>query len=210
MKLYRLLCDSFRFATLLPSYLIYLWSPMRAIVDADIERWQRFNQIITRRGAFFHLMRYFPEFRTLLYYRIPRTRSFWILSGPGIPALYINTPEIGPGLYIQHGFATIVHAKSIGANCWINQQVTIGFTTYGHPVIGDNVMICAGAKVLGDIIIGDDAIIGAGAVVTKDVPPRCTVVGAPAYIVKRNGRPCREPLPSRSNRERRSGFCTTK
>ena len=92
-------------------------------------------------------------------------------------------------------FATIVHAKSIGKNCSINQQVTIGFNGAGKfPVIGDNVSIRAGAKVLGDIVLGDNVIVGAGAVVTKSVPPNCVVVGVPAYIIKRDGIRCKEEL----------------
>lgn len=42
--------------------------------------------------------------------------------------LYINTPEIDPRLFIQHGFATNISALKIGSDCWINQQVTIGYT----------------------------------------------------------------------------------
>jgi serine O-acetyltransferase len=114
-----------------------------------------------------------------------------------MPAFYINTASIGPGLFLQHPFATIIDAKSIGKNCWINQQVTVGHTDatgLSHPTIGDNVFIFAGAKTLGGITIGDGAVIGAGAVVTKSVPAGCTVVGNPAYIVRRNGVKCREPL----------------
>lgn len=44
------------------------------------------------------------------------------------------------------------------------------------PVIGNNVQISTGAKVLGNIVIGDDVIVGANAVVINDVPSG-TVVG---------------------------------
>ena len=109
--------------------------------------------------------------------------------------LYLYTPVIGAGLFIQHGFSTIITAKSIGENCWINQQVTIGFIAGSDcPTIGDNVTITAGAKVLGGITLGDNAIVGANAVVLKNVPPNCTVVGVPAYIVKREGKKVKEPL----------------
>jgi serine O-acetyltransferase len=195
----RILFGGFRRATILPSYLIYFHLTARNIVDADIHRWQAAEQINgPRRRVFFYFMRYCPEFRSLLHYRIPRTKVVSILSGPGTPALYIKTPNIGPGLFIQHGFSTIIDAKSIGSNCWIHQQVTIGFTEAGkHPVIGDNVMIGAGAIIIGDVTIGDNAVVGAGAVVTKDVPSGCIVVGSPAYIVNRNGVACHEPLANR-------------
>lgn len=133
------------------------------------------------------------EFRTLVRYRVPSARFFVWLLGRGSPALDIVTHDIGPGLVLQHAFATIIHARSIGKNCWINQQVTIGFNGAGkHPTIGDNVTVRAGAKVLGEIKIGDNVIIGAGSVVVRDVPSNCTVVGVPARIVKRDGKPVRE------------------
>ena len=65
------------------------------------------------------------------------------------------------------------------------QQVTLGqLAGPGAPVIGSNVYIGAGAKVLGDITVGDGARIGANAVVLSNVPPQCTVVGIPAQIVR--------------------------
>ena len=99
--------------------------------------------------------------------------------------LYIETPEIGGGLYIQHGFATMIAAKSIGENCWINQQVTIGYNDHGDPpVIGNNVMITCGAKVLGNITVGDNVVIGANAVVIRDVETGAKVGGVPAHRLK--------------------------
>ena len=54
------------------------------------------------------------------------------------------------------------------------------------PVIGDNVHISAGARILGPIRIGNNVIIGANAVVVKDVPDNCIVAGVPAKIIKDN------------------------
>ena len=98
--------------------------------------------------------------------------------------LYLETGEIGGGLFIQHGFATMVAARSIGENCWINQQVTVGHSGKGCPVIGNNVMITAGAKVIGDITVGDNVVIGANAVVVKDVEPGAVMGGIPAKRIK--------------------------
>jgi serine O-acetyltransferase len=109
--------------------------------------------------------------------------------------LYIYTRDIGSGLFIHHGFATIISAKKIGRNCWINQQVTIGFSNDTDcPTLGDNVIVYAGAKILGNVRIGDNSIVGANAVVVRDVPQNCTVVGVPAYIVRRNGVKVKESL----------------
>ena len=106
---------------------------------------------------------------------------------PGKDTLYINTPAIGPRLFIQHGFATNISAKRIGSDCWINQQVTIGYTFDSEPpVIGNGVRISAGAKVLGQIEIGDNAIIAANAAVVKSVEENMVVGGVPAKIIGEN------------------------
>ena len=100
--------------------------------------------------------------------------------------LYIDCADIDGGLFIEHGFSTVIACSHIGSNCWINQQVTIGYSDgIKCPYIGNNVSVKAGAKVIGGISIGDDVIIGANAVVVKDVPPHSVVVGVPAKIIKR-------------------------
>ena len=101
--------------------------------------------------------------------------------------LYITAPQIGPRLYIQHGFATMISAQSIGSDCWINQQVTVGYTfDHDPPVIGNGVRISAGAKVVGNITIGDNVVIAANAAVVKDVPENAVVGGVPAKIIGEN------------------------
>jgi serine O-acetyltransferase len=164
---------------------VYRISRQRSVVDQDIEQWRgklRMGRIGA--GAFFSLMK-LPEFRSLLAYRIPSSKLTNWLMGGGSPALYIYTDNIGPGFFIQHGFASIIQARSIGRNFHVNQQVTIGYNGPDKiPVIGNNVSIRAGAIVLGAITVGDNAVIGAGAVVTKDVPANCVVAGVPAKVVR--------------------------
>jgi serine O-acetyltransferase len=102
-------------------------------------------------------------------------------------SLFIHTPVIGPGLLIEHGFATIIAASRIGSNCWINQQVTIGYNERMEcPTLGDNVYVYAGAKIIGGVTIGNNVKVGANAVVVKDIPSDCTVVGVPARVVERD------------------------
>lgn len=104
---------------------------------------------------------------------------------PPLDSLYITTKDIGPRLFIQHGFSTIISAKKIGSDCWINQQVTIGWDSEDElPTIGNGVRICAGAKVIGKIKIGNNVTIGANAVVVKDVIDNKIVAGVPAKIIK--------------------------
>jgi O-antigen/teichoic acid export membrane protein/serine acetyltransferase len=96
-----------------------------------------------------------------------------------------ETP-IGPGLYIPHPVATVVRARAIGHHCRILSAVVIGTrdgcAERAGPVLGDNVLLGAGARVLGGLKIGDSARIGANAVVLDDVPNGATVVGIPARV----------------------------
>lgn len=188
--------------------LLFSISPAKAIINKDIERWLHEThddeEIGTSKwkGLVWLLWKH-PEYRNLFYYRIKRDKKIAnrilleisnLFFAP-MNTLFIFSPSIGEGLFIQHGFSTIIAANSIGKNCWINQQVTIGFSGDGEsPTIGDNVQITAGAKVFGNITIGDNSLIGANAVVFKDVPPNCTVVGVPGYIVKRDGKKVKESL----------------
>lgn len=106
---------------------------------------------------------------------------------PGMETLYINTPEVGPRLYIQHGFATNISAKKIGSDCWINQQVTVGYSFASEPpIIGNGVRISAGAKVIGAITLGDNVIVAANAAVVKNVPECAVVGGVPAKKIGEN------------------------
>lgn len=155
----------------------------------DLQRWKQIQDI--KQGdkqALALLLWRMPEFRNLFIYRNRFRRLFrnWIkLWYKPMETLYIVAGEIGGGLYIQHGFATMISAKSIGDNCWINQQVTIGYKgAEGAPVIGNGVMITCGAKILGDISIGDNAVIGANAVVIRDVEPGTVMGGVPAHKLK--------------------------
>lgn len=128
-----------------------------------------------------------PEFRYLLYYRIKIL--FFPTKLLNFHHLYIVCQDIGGGLFLEHAFSTIIACEKMGARCYVNQQVTIGYNGNGAPRIGDDVSIKAGAKVIGKIIIGDDVVIGANAVVTKDVPSHSVVVGCPGRIIKtRNSR----------------------
>lgn len=51
-------------------------------------------------------------------------------------------------------------------------------------IIGNDVWIASGSKILAGVSIGDGAIIAAGSMVTHDVPPYAIVGGIPAKIIK--------------------------
>lgn len=100
---------------------------------------------------------------------------FGIEIGPGIP--------VGPGLYIPHPYGMVVMAERIGANATFIHAITIGMRNeWEFPVIGDAVLIGAGARVLGGITLGTGCSIGANAVVIHDVPAGATATGIPAVM----------------------------
>ena len=97
--------------------------------------------------------------------------------------------KIGHNVHFAYnGMGIVIHPRCvIGNNVFISQQVTLGGRgDEGVPVIGDNVLIGAGAKILGGVKIGNNAKIGANAVVITDVPDGATVVGVPARIIIKN------------------------
>jgi serine O-acetyltransferase len=94
--------------------------------------------------------------------------------------------EFGPGLVLVHATGVVINASVRGgADVVIEHQVTIGAERRASPLLGDDVFIGTGAKLIGDVRIGDGARIGANAVVVDDVPAHTTVVGIPARPVRR-------------------------
>jgi serine O-acetyltransferase len=146
-----------------------------------------------------------PEFRNVFYYRLgigggwPATvaligRRIW----RPLPSLEINCASVGPGLIVAHGYGAILTAERVGANCTIHQQVSVGWRSHQHhgrvlagssrpPILGDEVFLGTGAKVLGAISLGNNVTVGANAVVLHDVPDGCTAIGVPARVIP--GRP---------------------
>jgi serine O-acetyltransferase len=91
--------------------------------------------------------------------------------------------EIGPRFFVPHPVGTVVTARRIGASVTLVSAITIGMRKESDfPLLGDDVYVGAGARILGAITIGDRAQIGANAVVLKDVPADHVAIGVPATI----------------------------
>lgn len=95
------------------------------------------------------------------------------------PMLFQEAPFFPHGLHNIH----IAGGCQFGKNITIFQNVTVGQSKEKYPIIGDNVVIGAGAIIIGDVKIGNNVRIGAGTVVTFDVPDNSTVVGQKAKII---------------------------
>lgn len=109
------------------------------------------------------------------------------------PCIIGRRADFGPGFVLIHSQGVVINTSVQGGrNVFIEHQVTIGAEKQQAPVIGDNVFIGAGAKILGAVRIGNDVKIGANAVVTKDVPDGATVVGIPARVIKLYGKAIHE------------------
>lgn len=125
------------------------------------------------------------ELYSVAYYQKLNRQGSYI----GLGAEFVKWP------YFPHGITGIFISSSakIGKGCVIFQQVTIGSNTlpdskgFGAPVIGDNVYIGAGAKIIGNVHVGDRCRIGANAVVVRDVPADTVVyIGNIQYRTKKD------------------------
>ena len=172
---------------------IILYMANRSKIAPDLEKYSADGRGI---GAFIKVCTRQKVFRNLFYYRLGEYVSVfikWML--PPDPTLHIWCPSIGPGAHFEHNYATYLNAERIGSNFYCLQLVTLGNDgKMQRPIIGDDVKIFTGATVFGGITIGNHVTIGAGAVVSKNVPDNCTVIGNPAYIVKKDGQNCKIEL----------------
>lgn len=97
--------------------------------------------------------------------------------------------KLGRRVTIEHQGGIVVHGNSeIGDGCIIRQGVTLGNKSlddpYAAPVLGENVNVGAGAKILGKVSLGSNCSIGANAVVLIDVPADALAAGVPAKIIE--------------------------
>lgn len=170
---------------------LYLFFGLYKGNEKELRRWETLVRAVPYKSSFLCFIRMcagFSEYRSLYLFRLGGVGEFMSYFVPHSRTTFFSSKrdEIGSGLMLWHGFSTIIYAESMGVNCEVWQNVTIGraHDLGRRPRIGNNVKVCAGAIVLGDIEIGDNVIIGAGAVVTKSIPANSVVVGNPAKIIK--------------------------
>ena len=163
----------------------------------DVPRWEEI--VKSSKGvAFEYYWRTRQEFRSLIRFRMTKAEKKFSLESSitnkltrlvgshswlYVSNLFISCDEIGPGFYIEHGFSTVIYAKEIGKNFWVNQNVTIGSGKGGCPVIGDDVSVSAHGLVFGGINVASGVTVGAGAILNFEVPEGSTVVMQKSRVI---------------------------
>jgi len=112
-------------------------------------------------------------------------KSVQIITGIELPC----EVDVGKNFIIDHFGGIIISGfAKFGDNCRIRDGVVVGLRHVEDkraPVIGNNVDIGSGAKLLGPIHIGNNVLVGANSVVITDVPDDSIAVGVPAIVKPR-------------------------
>lgn len=154
------------------------------LLQSDLERYYFYTGKPNRTPKKIELYKCFIIPRCLLatLYRVSHSfyKREWVILGQLITwiAFFLfgseinSRTEIGPGLFFPHPNGIVIGAKSIGCNAVIYHQTTIGaarveFGMNNRPVLGDNIVVGAGAKILGDFSMPDDCLVKANSLITK-------------------------------------------
>jgi serine O-acetyltransferase len=142
----------------------------------------------------------YPSILTMTNHRV--AHELYKLSVPVIPRIISEMAhsrtgiDINPGasigeeFFIDHGTGVVIGETAvIGNRCRIYQGVTLGALSFPkdgegnpikglprHPVLGDRIIVYAGATILGRVTIGSDSTIGGNVWITGDIPPGSRIV----------------------------------
>lgn len=90
---------------------------------------------------------------------------------------------IGKNVWITAGCQLLCHQRDL-TQYKVGTPVMDLPLKYAPIVIKDGAHIGIGSIIMPGVTIGEGAVIGAGSVVTRDIPPYCVAVGAPAKVIK--------------------------
>lgn len=166
-----------------PSYNRYILSRIKYEPARMIWRWQ----YAARVKDFYDEMRTMsrnPWYKLMYFLYVCKCNRYAQSLG-----LDVGTKHIGKGLLIYHGNNVINAYSTIGENLHLHGGNVIGNKgtedPQGAPVIGNNVTLGAGAKVIGRVHIADNIKIAAGAVVVHSFEETNIVIaGIPAKKIK--------------------------
>ena len=158
----------------------------------------------------------YPSFHVMIFHRAASwfwRRKFRILGrwisqvGRWLTGIEIHPgATIGKRFFVDHGMGVVIgEASEIGDDVTLYHGVTLGGVAPSvdsdnqrnakrHPTLENGVIVGSGAQILGPVVVGAHARVGANAVVTKNVEAKCTVVGIPAKVVKRDLDPAVESV----------------
>ncbi len=170
----------------LPWLLPLISRDLRAKAKWRYERadWKAVVKVLLADGTaamiFYRLMQWSRRYRL-----IPLEMLFNKINGVCCSCIIGRGAEFGPGFVLLHSQGVVINGQARGgSNICLEHQVTIGAERNQIPILGNDVYIGCGARILGAVAVGDGARIGANAVVVQDVPEGATVVGIPARVVR--------------------------
>lgn len=164
------------------------------------------NKLLTanRRAGWLTIIRktawavvYHPRYMCTFWYRI--NRWLYLKGLPGADFLSARRiywfgndisyyAEIGPGLRLVHLSDVVMGGNvRIGDRATILNGVTLGSKRRGEnddmPLVGDDVYIGSGTKIIGGVRIGNNVTVGALTLCNKDVPDNHLFYGIPPHHV---------------------------
>ena len=174
----------------------YVRADFRYMLTQEGQRWSRSPRTLALCLAYF-LVR--PGATAVWVYRCERALYRWKLVPLAYVAARFNqvvhgieippTVDVGPGFVVYHPAGIVLHGKvRVGARFRIHTGAVLGIRgtsdgrTIGPPVVGDDVLVGTGAKILGDVTVGDGVQVGANAVLVVDAPAGSTATGIPATV----------------------------
>ena len=175
------------------------WRETRALIRSDLDRVARHLQ---QPDSLVHRMYFFllPGVQALFWYRLSRylLLADWkrLARFVSLFSIYLTRAEIPPTTAIGPS-ALVAHATNVYLFGRMGARLTVqgdggcggGFGVDdigggpGYPVLGDDVVLAFGARVLGPVHVGDGARVGPGALVTGDVPARALVMWAKPRVI---------------------------
>lgn len=146
----------------------------------------------------FYVRKYLLVLRKLEYYTNVRThfwgcnlmRIYYTIKWKRLSnkyGIYIHPNTVGKGLYIPHFNGGIqLNCISMGDFCSVSSVVVVGNkgSQDNRAIIGNNVGLTIGCKVIGKVVLGNNVIVAPNSVVIKNIPDNAVVSGVPAKVIK--------------------------
>lgn len=148
----------------------------------------------------FYVRKYLLVLRKLEYYINVRThfgggylmRIYYTIKWKRLSnkyGIYIHPNTVGKGLYIPHFNGGIqLNCISMGDFCSVSSGVVVGNkgSQDNRAIIGNNVGLTIGCKVICKVVLGNNVIVAPNSVVIKDVPDNAIVSGIPAKQINKH------------------------